>query len=133
VLHDLATGQKIARFGPHDWPVDRLVFIENGEALVAGQAKGGRDVWDVRKGGRLSRLRDADGTVLSVDISPRGRRVAVLRTDGSVSLRSWDSESLLRGTCAVANRNLTCTEWRQYGGGLPYQPTCKALPVEKCP
>lgn len=133
VLHDVSSGQKLARFGPHDWPVNRLVFIENGEALVSGQDKGGRDVWDVRKGGRLSRLRDADGTVESVDISPRGRRVAVLRTDGTVSLRSWDGESLLRGSCAIANRNLSCTEWRQYGGGLPYRPTCKALPAPKCP
>lgn len=133
VLHDVGSGHKLARFGPHDWPVNRLVFIENGEALVSGQDKGGRDVWDVRKGGRLSRLRDADGTVDSVDISPRGRRVAVLRTDGTVSLRSWDAETLLRGSCAIANRNLSCAEWRQYGGGMPYQATCKSLPAPKCP
>ncbi|WP_224099486.1 WD40 repeat domain-containing protein [Paraburkholderia caribensis] len=131
ILHDVESGQTVARFGPHDGPVDRLVFVGNGEALVSGEAKGERQVWDLRKGSQLARLRAAGGTVSSVDISPGGRRVAVLHEDRTVSLRNWDSESMLTDACAIANRNLDCAEWRQFMSGMPYRKTCAALPAPK--
>ncbi|MFM0017958.1 WD40 repeat domain-containing protein [Paraburkholderia azotifigens] len=131
ILHDVESGQTVAKFGPHDGPVDRLVFIGNGEALVSGDAKGERHVWDLRKGSQLARLRAAGGTVSSVDISPGGRRVAVLHEDQTVSLRNWDSESMLTDACAIANRNLDCAEWRQFMSGAPYRKTCAALPAPK--
>lgn len=131
ILHDVESGQTVAKFGPHDGPVDRLVFIGNGEALVSGDAKGERQVWDLRKGSQLARLRAAGGTVSSVDISPGGRRVAVLHEDQTVSLRNWDSESMLADACAIANRNLDCAEWRQFMSGVPYRKTCAALPAPK--
>jgi WD40 repeat protein len=131
ILHDVESGQTVAKFGPHDGPVDRLVFIGNGEALVSGDAKGERQVWDLLKGSQLARLRAAGGTVSSVDISPGGRRVAVLHEDQTVSLRNWDSESMLADACAIANRNLDCAEWRQFMSGVPYRKTCAALPAPK--
>jgi hypothetical protein len=111
------------------WEVKRLVFIGGGEALVSGEAKGAREVWDVRKGSRLARLRDAGGTVSSVDISPEGHQVAVLHADETVSLRSWDHETMLKDACEIVGRNLGCAEWRQFLAGSPYHKTCPDLPA----
>ncbi|MGJ7511563.1 nSTAND1 domain-containing NTPase [Variovorax sp. GT1P44] len=128
ILRDVANGQTVASFH-HEWDVDRLVFIEGGEALVSGKAKGGRDVWDVRQGRRLARLRDPDGAVTSVDISPTGRRVALLHADDTVTLRSWDTETMFKDACDMAGRNLTCSEWRQFMPDQSYRKTCPAYPA----
>ncbi|MFP3434843.1 hypothetical protein SB781_34340, partial [Paraburkholderia sp. SIMBA_061] len=66
IVRNAESGQTDARFGPSDGPVNRLVFIGNGDALVSGEAKGERYVWDLRKGTELARLRAAGGTVSSV-------------------------------------------------------------------
>ena len=132
IVHDVASGQPIARFSPHDDSnVDSVVFVEPGEVLVSGRAKGSRLVWDLRTGARLARLRDTGGTVKSVDISPNGRRVAVLRSDGSVALRDWDAATLQAQACTLVNRNLDCSEWRQYLPEEPYELTCPAQPAPK--
>jgi WD40 repeat protein len=142
ILRDVASGRTVATFGPQKhkdkdkggeaeglWEVKRLVFIGGGEALVSGEAKGAREVWDVRKGSRLARLRDAGGTVSSVDISPEGHQVAVLHADETVSLRSWDHETMLKDACEIVGRNLGCAEWRQFLAGSPYHKTCPDLPA----
>ncbi|WP_143044964.1 WD40 repeat domain-containing protein [Variovorax sp. YR216] len=115
--------------------VDRLVFIEGGDALVSGRAKGGREVWDLRKRWQLARLSDLGGRVKSVDISPTGRRVAILQFDASVSIRSWDQQTMLEDACRVAGRNLTCGERRQFLRDAKYHATCKAFssPEDPCP
>lgn len=128
ILRDVASGQTVASFH-HEWDVDRLVFIEGGEALVSGKSKGGRDVWDVRQGRRLARLRDPDGDVTSVDISPTGRRVALLHSDDTVTLRSWDAATMLTDACEMAGRNLSCSEWRQFMPDQAYRKTCPAYPA----
>lgn len=96
---------------------------------MSGESKGGRDVWDIRKGRRLARLRATDDSVKSVDISPIGRRVAVLRADNTVTLRSWDHGTMLQDACEIASRNLECSEWRQFISDMPYRKTCPALPA----
>jgi WD40 repeat protein len=153
ILRDIASGRTVAAFGPHKdvagfgphkdvaafgphkerlWKVDRLVFIGGGDALVSGEGTGAREVWDVRKGSRLARLRDAGGTVSGVDISPEGHRVAVLHVDQTVSLRSWDHETMLKDACEIVGRNLDCAEWRQFMAGSHYHKTCPDLPEPAC-
>ncbi len=132
IVRNAESGQTDARLGPSDVQVGRLVFIGNGDALVSGEAKGERYVWDLRKGTELARLRATGGIVSSVDISPGQRRVAVLHTDHTVTLRNWDADSMLKNTCEIANRNLDCTEWRQFMLGEPYRKTCPALPAPVC-
>ena len=129
VLRDVSSGQTLARFGPSEGLVDRLVFIGGGEALIGGVARGGRDVWDIQKGSLIARLRDTGGTVKSVDISQSGRRVAVLHHDNTLSLRSWDGKAMWKDACQIANRNLDCAEWRQFMPDVPYHQTCPGLPA----
>lgn len=128
ILRDLFT-DRTTELGPHEWEVDKLVFIGEGEALVSGKAKGAREVWSVRTGRRLGRLRDIGGTVSSVEISPEGQRVAVLHADQTVSLRSWDQDTMLKDACKIAGRNLGCAEWRQFLPDSPYRRTCRDLPA----
>ncbi len=111
-----------------DLVVDRLVFIEGGDALVSGNSKGGREVWDLRKRWQLARLSDLGGRVKSVDISPAGRRVAILQYDASVSIQNWDQQNMLEDACRIAGRNLTCGEWRQYLHDAKYHLICPASP-----
>lgn len=40
-----------------------------------------------------------------------------------------DTDSWIKRACRIANRNLTCAEWKQYVGNEPYEQTCPNLPA----
>ncbi|HEX6829040.1 MAG TPA: hypothetical protein VF104_08680, partial [Burkholderiales bacterium] len=127
-LLDVAGKRFVARFEPHDEAVDILVFIEDGKALVSGKARGWPEVWDVSARRWLTSFRNPGAGSGSVAVSPQGRRIALLHEDGLVTLRDWDRDTLVQNACRIADRNLTCAEWRQYMGDRPYHGTCETLP-----
>ncbi len=138
LVHVPGEGRTVARFDGHRGSVTALVFVEGngGLALVAGQAKGERKVWDVARRLWLADLGGSESDILCVELSPdpeqKRRRAAVLRRDGTVSLHDWDRDSLLTEACKLANRNLDCVEWEQYFPGQPYHATCRSAPAPMC-
>ncbi|HSD60056.1 MAG TPA: hypothetical protein VLC55_04315 [Burkholderiales bacterium] len=136
VLYEVDSRKEVAEFVPHDDGIKNVaddplsvVFIEDGRALVWGPAKqGARDVWDVPGRRWLTTLHSPGGNAGSLALSPKQRRIALRHDDGQVTLREWDPETLVREACRIANRNLTCVEWRQYMRDRPYRKTCEALP-----
>ena len=134
VMYDVRTGRVVGHCKPREpiARVDSVVFIEGGRAMVFGAAKeGSREVCDVPGGRRLATLH-IPGGLGSLALSPEQRRIALRHGDGQVTLRDWQASTLVRDACRIANRNLTCVEWRQYLGDRPYPRTCETLPAEDC-
>jgi WD40 repeat protein len=66
--------------------------------------------------------------VWSVAFSPNGQFLASVSGDNTVILWDVDEVSWVKLACAIANRNLTQAEWRQYLRSRPYGKTCPGLP-----
>lgn len=138
IVHVPGEARTVARFDGHRDSVTALVFVEGngGLALVAGQAKGERKVWDVTRRLWLADLGGGESDIRSVELGPdpqhKRRRAAVLHRDGSVSLHDWDRDSLLAEACKLADRNLDCVEWEQFFPGQPYHATCLDAPAPNC-
>lgn len=136
LLFDTADGERLRQLAPHESDdVNSLVFVgRSGDVLVSGEDRGPRLAWDLRTGVRIARLRDNDSSITTLAVDGEGRRVATLRRDG-VTLYDWSGERLAQRSCALANRNLDCGEWRQFMPGEPYHATCPGLPqpVPACP
>jgi hypothetical protein len=62
--------------------------------------------------------------------SPDGRLLATAGFQGSAMLWNVDPSTWPAVACAVAGRNLTRAEWRQYlPSGTPYHRTCPEWPA----
>lgn len=63
---------------------------------------------------------------------PRGALFVPAMTDGNVQVWTLDPKSWSTTACAAAGRNLTRTEWQQFGpGDEPYQATCPQWTIEQ--
>ena len=97
------------------------------ETLSASAAQDGSVMlWDVKTGREMLSLRRS---ATLVAFSPTGLLLATAGgpdkrvTVWNVSIDTWADRA-----CSIANRNLTCEEWRQYIADSPYQPVCPRLP-----
>jgi WD40 repeat protein len=111
--------------------ISALAVTPDGRTLAVGDSDGGLVLCDLFDGQRLGpSLRADPGAVLGLAWMP----------DGSLEVRSPETTTLWHANpgswhtqaCAVANRNLTCSEWRRYLGGEPYRATCPSLPAPPC-
>jgi WD40 repeat protein len=64
-----------------------------------------------------------------ITFNARGSLLASLDNIGDLWLWDTDLDSWQKKGCEVANRNLTCREWRTYLGDLQYSKVCSDLPV----
>ncbi len=113
--------------------VNSVAFSADGKTLVSGAGFGIIRLWDVPSYRELGALQAYKNYVSNIAVSRHGKTLASAGDDGAIILWDIDASSWQRRACSVANRNLSCDEWREYLGSEPYQKTCPALPgPEKC-
>jgi WD40 repeat protein len=132
ILWDVASGQVVgAPLEGHTDSVTSVAFSADGKLLATGGNDSTVILWDVASRSQVGDPVAAghDQPVRAVAFSRSGKLVA-LGFAGSVPLL-WDLEkpSWEAVGCAVAVRNLNCSEWREARGEEPYRKTCPALPA----
>jgi WD40 repeat protein/serine/threonine protein kinase len=113
--------------GHVNW-VNTLAFSADKRYLASGSRDGTVILWDIgdptiRRTGEPFQLRSS---VQSVAFSPDSRLLAFGGENGAVQLWQVDVGVWKRQACAIANRNLTTTEWVVYLHDMAYRPTCES-------
>ena len=125
VLWDLQSQTQIEPILAGD-RVQQMAFSPDGR-LLAASSHTGIVLWDMA----VRRLVGAVGTQghgwSAIVFSPDGKTLALGSASGSVLLWPADGEAWQERACRLANRNLTCGEWRQYLGDESYRKSCPEL------
>jgi WD40 repeat protein len=116
----------------HRGPVMALAFSPDGNILASGAADYRIVFWDIatRRPVGLT-LTGHEGGIERLLFDPKGKRLISSALDNTVIRWDIDRKSWKERACRIANRNLTCAEWAQFLGDLPYHPTCKGLPFPR--
>jgi WD40 repeat protein len=86
-------------------------------------------LWDVASRSLLTSLQKGhDGTVSSVAFDPTNSNALASSSWEDHAVMLWDlsPDMLQKHACAIANRNLTPSEWYQFRGD-GYSRTCQSL------
>jgi len=128
---DVASGRAVGAplAGNAGWAMG-VAYSPDGTTLAGGTEAGGVMLWDLATRTRLGDpLTGHTSNVIGVAFAPDGKHLATSSWDGSVIIWDVDPGAWTRHACAVAGRNLTPGEWKQYLGDRPYQTTCAQWPV----
>jgi WD40 repeat protein len=111
-------------------PVVSITFDPSGSTFATtGGSDGLAKLWTTGTlqpvGGALVGAR---GTWSHAAYTPDGGHLVVVYDDGTGKVWPTSAGAWARRACAVAGRNLTPAEWRQYVGGSPYRVTCPGQP-----
>ena len=127
-LWDLRTSQLVRVFSSQQ--PDHLAFSPDSKLLASVGWDNTIVLWDTAQMQPQLQFRSDDGPLSSVAFFPDGKRI--LSSGGGPDAHLWDVD-FARWTvlaCAIANRNLSRAEWRQYvGDAAVYEPVCRELPV----
>jgi WD40 repeat protein/serine/threonine protein kinase len=126
ILWNVATRQPIGQpLVGHTDDVNTIAFSPDGALLASGSADKTVALWDITEGKRLGQpFTGHTGPVWGVAFSPDGSQLVSGDQNNTVivwetALTTWAARA-----CAVANRNLTPSEWERYFGAEPYRATC---------
>jgi WD40 repeat protein len=120
----------------HTDTVIGLTFSDDGDILVSIGLDGQIIFWNVDANSPNFGQPIASpiaGPKLTMSVLPNisfsldGRKLAVLKPDGSILLWDIDIDSWQSLACQRAGRNLTQGEWRRFFGDEPYHVTCPDL------
>jgi WD40 repeat protein len=131
-LVDVATGQPLGEpLAGHTGMVIFVGFDGDGSTLASASFDGTVILYDVASHQPIGEPLDAGypGGVSVSPLTPDGRTLAASYGDGHIVLWDVDPASWQRRACALAGRNLTRDEWRQYLGTRPYEKTCAQWPI----
>jgi len=125
-LWDTKTGALLHRLTGHNSEVESVAFTHDGAILASAAQDGSTILWDVKTGRKKLALRRS-ATIVA--FSPTGPLLATAgRPANRVTLWNMSIDTWADRACSIANRNLTCEEWRQYVPDSPYQLVCPRLP-----
>jgi len=124
-IWDLKSGQPLTPilYG-HTESVSSLDFSRDGKILASGSNDGEIRLWDVETHEPIGTLIGQQKAIKSIAFSPKAGTLASAGEDGSIILWQVDYGAWAARACAVANRNLTRTEWNTYLGNRLYRKTC---------
>lgn len=135
LLWKVASGERIGAPLTVGTPVISLSFDRKGDRLAAGSQNGLAAIWDLDRRQRL--LPPLAGTpselMMAAALSPDGTKLVTATSNAPPLLWDLDVATWPARACRIANRNLTCEEWRQaFGEEAPYRKTCPELPGPVC-
>jgi WD40 repeat protein len=130
-LWDPSSGREVGKPTPvAPAPVSSISFNPSGSTFATtGGSDGLAKLWTTETLQPVgSALAGARGTWSHAAYTPDGHRLVVVYDDGTGSVWPTSVGAWERRACAVAGRNLTQAEWRQYVGGSAYRATCPGQP-----
>jgi WD40 repeat protein len=138
LLWDLDKGQPRGQYlARHEGGITDLAFSPDGSTLASSSQDGTIRLWDIATNSFLGPpLAFHTSDVLGVVFSPDGQTLRLVSEDGTYHLWQAGLDAWRERACRMANRNLTCSEWRQYfrdDRGESYHATCPDLPLPECP
>lgn len=102
-----------------------LNFSANGHMLASSSFDGTISLWDVASRRQFGELQGNHKQLFGLAFSRDGKTLAAGAADGTVLLWHVDLPFWQTLACAIANRNLTRTEWEEYvGRDVPYVAVC---------
>jgi len=123
LVYDGATGRPLAR---RSYPqlVSRIRF-DASEQYIAAMSSGEVRVLET---GTLNGIAEFAGSIDYADaaFSADGRQFVIAERDGSVTVRFWRTEDILRQAC-IRGGLLSRAEWQAWLGALPYTPYCARM------
>jgi len=127
-LWDLDTRQPVG--APLAGHKDRITGVAFGEGLLAtASADGTAILWDRATRKQLGRpLSVHDEPMTSIAFTRDGKWLATGDESGKAALWNVNVEYWRELACQISNRNLTCSEWKQFVARLPYAKLCEKLP-----
>ncbi|MBL8351029.1 MAG: hypothetical protein JNL87_12035 [Burkholderiaceae bacterium] len=130
-LWDLARSRPLVELEGHSDRIRSLDSDRSGRLLVSSSDDGTIRLWDLARRESIAVIRSgADRFSGPVALSRDASRLATRADSGAAYVFDLDARRLAERACQVANRNLSCTEWRRYiGAGAPYRATCPAAAV----
>jgi len=124
------TGDKRRSFAFQSQGMSRdLALDRDGTLMASSTDKGIVTLWDVRGRKPTGTLNAMPSSIGRIALSPDGLRLATTHHDRRLVLWDLSPGHLAEHACAIADRNLSCREWRQHmGAEVPYRKTCAAWP-----
>lgn len=113
--------------------ITSISFSPDSKRMASGVGDGSLVLWRVDEGDWRGReLSGHKGRILHTAFSSDGARLVSV-DDSEAVLWDVDVNSWKKRACAIANRNLTAAEWKQYFGDKPYARACPDLPQTTVP
>lgn len=111
--------------------ISALTFSTDDRRLISGSYDNSARLWDLDniQNAPIILLGNAGG-ISALAFSPDGRSLATANFDTTINLWDTDLSEIIQDACKVVGRNLTRSEWRQFGFTESYRATCPEWPVD---
>jgi len=113
-IRDVATGERLRRFGAHAGRVQDIAFSSDGKRIATAGEDATVAIFDARTGRRELVLRGHGLLVTGVDFSPDGKRLVSTAPDGVARVWTLNLDELIDIARSELTRGLTDDECRQY-------------------